>query len=276
VDSPGAKASFKFASQIASSYGGRVTFSEGALASSVGNIVESVQKGWIVEVVGPSRKYGEKKLPILELSYAPDPSVFDMKHDFARMAEVPAYLPEFRANDYLYAPNVALFDTEWLRGKAGCDAAPGTAAAKWMMAALVPEAIGRQTAELPTRVAFAAAKTAQEAKRSPKAKKAQASPNLSLQSRLDSQSATAQADPGKAADDQPQERTRLRSQSTEVSGGPKGSTEVCINLPPTTAADGSYLVMVFDPVTKWSGVGILPLSDVLQYQQEHGLTSGQK
>ena len=243
---PGPQESVRDAAEIASSLGGQVSVSEVDVAPRVTEILERCNRGWVVEVVGPAVGWkSDGAAEILRLWLEGDRAALDSKRHFVRL-ERPRHTWTLRSGFQSVEPIVPLFDTEWLKGRAGCSSNPAAAATRWTMTALAPESIGKRANGLPTLVEF-------------------------FPRREDA--ATRQAADGPF----PEEaylNFKSRKPTLAAAGGPKGFTEVCVSLPPTTASDGNYRVVVFDPETKWSAVGILPLSEVLRYQQQHGLRAG--
>ena len=237
----GPQESVRNASEIAASLGGQVQVCDADLAPGVRKILERCANGWVVNVAGPAVAWkADGSAETLEVWLEPDRGALDLKRHFVRLEKSHPTVG-LRSGYQMLQPLVPLFDTEWLRGHAGCSTVPEAAGTRWTMTALAPETIGQRARGLPTLVEFLPRREAAGEQLGPE------EAYLNFKSRKPTQPAT---------------------------GGPKGFTEVCINLPPTTAAEGNYRVFVFDPETKWSAVGMLPLADVLRYQQEHGLRAG--
>ena len=233
--------------EMARYLGGQAIVCNGDLGPCLENALASLAQGWVVQVAAPAvyrtSRYG---LESIELWYQPDRTVLDLKRPFLHGAMTPGdnRAPSWNPTAALAVP---LFDTEWLTGKAGCDAGTGNGRMTAEMAALIPaKALSSGMDELRTFVEFRITDPA-HANSAPTQRQANAN----------------------AIEEHMHLKIRQAASPPVVSEEIPGELEVCIDLPSPTSAKGSYRVVVFNPKTGWAGVGVLPVADVVGYLQQH-------
>jgi len=274
ASSVGPKKSIEAASKIVSYLGGQVKICNRNVAAGVRKVVTSARNGWIIQIAGPLVSWEAFPFPFLHLTYEPDRAVLDVKRRFVRPDELPPSLVWAQTFCDRRVPSVALFDAAWLVGKPGCNGVP-EGAKKWTMAALIPDAVGQQTTDLLTAAAFDPANSGPLPEELAGLNRPAPDSHPGLKTRLETRPVVAVPSHGAPGGEAPNAGQTSPKRRDAPPSGSNGLLEVCVDLPPTTATTGSYRVMVFDPDSKWSGVGILPLADVLAYQR-HGATAGEK
>ncbi len=239
VQGQGPKRSLEWASEIAKYLGGQATVCERDVAACLNNILDTTSHGLVVRIAGPEVGWPDRYTPQqLRLWYEPDSAVLDAQRPFVRLA-----MPIVHSAGILIwhtlPPVTPLFDSVWLKGKAGCSQGAAGPVTKYEMAALVPDAVAN-----------------------------------GLQSYVEVLGLSPGAPEKKLSSDQERAAVLGDHMRLRVRGGPEvlkeigqGTTEVCVELPAPGPTDKSYRVILFNREAGWAGVGVLSAADVLRQRE---------
>jgi hypothetical protein len=134
----------KPAFDIARYLGGEANLCGGNLAGCLKSVLDkSSRDAWIIRIAGPEVDWADGSAKLLNLWYAPNRAVLDLKRPFVRLDQPKEWILETnmgpkRLHTLLGTPpSVPLFDSIELSGKAGC---AGRKTEKLSMTAIVPDA----------------------------------------------------------------------------------------------------------------------------------------
>ena len=216
---------------IARYLGGRASVCSVELGPCVENALETLSRGWIVQIAGPAvERTSSYSLKTLKLWYQQDRAHLEVSRPFLLAARPQIRIP-IALNKTASPLITPLLDAVRLTGRVGCEGVAGSGERKRALTALVPfRALRERAGELLSVAEFHA------------------------------------VPPAQSGADRQMVLEVLRDKSPTAAGEiTTGTVAFCVDLPALSSAKGSYRIIVFNPKTSWAGVGILPVADVVAY-----------